>query len=129
MPTYGPKGGVEGVACTPRTTVPTTATSVPDDWMVPLRDTTADTLIVLAYVAGSKERGGLDGSGGGDGGGGGDATGGGEGEGGSGEGDNGGGGVEGSGGGDGGGDGGSDGDAGGDGDGGGLVTIHPGTDG
>ena len=30
-PTYAPNGGTEGVPCTPRTSVPTTATSVPDD--------------------------------------------------------------------------------------------------
>ena len=48
LPTYEPKGGVESVSCTPRTAVPTSAVSVPDDWSTPLSVTIAVKAMLLA---------------------------------------------------------------------------------
>jgi hypothetical protein len=49
LPAYGPNGGLDAVACTPRTVVPTKAVSVPDDWSTPLSVTSGVTAMVLAY--------------------------------------------------------------------------------
>ena len=65
LPAYAPNGGVDTVSCTPRTSVPTYATSTPDDWSTPPRDTSALSAIVLAYCAGSKRNGGGEAAGGG----------------------------------------------------------------
>ena len=46
--TCGPNGGMDGVSCRPRTTVPTKATNVPEDWSTALNVTSAVTDIVLA---------------------------------------------------------------------------------
>ena len=78
LPAYAPNGGVDTVSCTPRTSVPTAATSTPDDWSTPPRETRAVSAIVLAYCAGLKTNGGADTPGGEPTGGGDAATGGGE---------------------------------------------------
>ena len=64
MPAYAPNGGVDTVSCTPRTSVPTYATSTPDDWSTPPRDTSALSAIVLAYCAALKANGGGEAAGG-----------------------------------------------------------------
>jgi hypothetical protein len=54
-PAYGPKGGAEGV-CTPRSSVPANAISVPDDWMTPLSVIKAVSVIVLLHWVGLKTK-------------------------------------------------------------------------
>ena len=89
LPMYGPNrgtnGGVSAVLCMPRTCVPASAMSVPDDWSTPPTDTRA--VIVIVWLKAVDSNGGGDGcGGGGDGHGDGDGDGGGAGDGGGGDG-------------------------------------------
>ena len=45
---YGPKGGLDGVPCNPRTVVPTNPVNVPDVCSTPLRETRAVKVMELA---------------------------------------------------------------------------------
>ena len=63
-PAYGPNGGKDGVSCAPRTSVPTSAVSAPDDCATPLSVTSAVITIVFEYAVGLNTNGGGDGGGG-----------------------------------------------------------------
>ena len=62
-PAYGPKGGASGVPCRPRTSVPTTASSVPDDCSTPPTVTSAVTVMLLSYMNALNTNGGGEASG------------------------------------------------------------------
>ena len=67
VPVYGPNGGLDGVDCMPRTSVPTSASSVPVDCTTPLSVTSAVTVIELTKRVASNTNGTGGGTAGGDG--------------------------------------------------------------